>query len=495
MNMNNALKRTSIAATFLIVLAMINLNYLQGSQADKLQKNPLNARQYTDIFNHPRGQILAGNEVLAYSQPSDGPNGKSKKYQRFYGKDGAIFFPVTGYFASTGLTTGIEQSYNGMLNGTDKQESPQSWFDSFVGKQRKGANVYTTIDPQAQKIAYKKLGDETDRRGAAVVMDISTGAIKVAASYPAFDPNSVAGTNDGKQANDSFTKEQKKLSMAGDLNRAYNELFPPGSSFKSVVAATALENGFTKDTSVPAPYQAPIPQSTLLVSNDSNSPPCNGNFPLIDTFAASCNTAYALLGQQTLGPQKVETQAEKFQFAHQIEVEPGLKSAASSYPYKEPAPKVFLGSFGQGETKATPLQMAMVAAAIGSGDGTIMKPYMVQNVKTVDGNDLYTANPSEIGPKAIGSNTAGQLQDMMRAVVNSPNGTATNLQGDNIAGKTGTAELSGNNRGLWFVGFAPADKPKIAFAVMIEGTKGDFGATKSGPVAAAIVKQVLADEK
>lgn len=496
MNMNSALKRTSIAATFLVVLLMINLNYLQGSQAEKLQKNKLNARQYADVFTHPRGQIMAGNEVLAYSQPSDGPNGTSKKFQRFY-KDGAIFFPVTGYFASTGLTSGLEQAYNSMLNGTAKQESAQGWFDSFVGKPTKGANLYTTIDPKAQRIAYNELSKQTDRRGGAVVLDIATGAIKVAASYPSFDTNSVAGTNDGKKANDAFTAQQKKGTMAGDINRAYGELFPPGSSFKTVVAATALESGqYTKDSSVPAPFTAPIPQSTKQVTNDSPGvcSQAQGS-PLIDTFAASCNTTFALLGQQVLGSQKVESQAEKFQFAHSIEVEPGLKSATSVYPYNGTKPQIFLGSFGQGETKATPLQMAMVAAAVGSGDGTIMKPYIVQNVKSTDGSDLYTANPSEIGPKAISSNTAGQLQDMMRAVVNSPNGTATNLQGNNIAGKTGTAELDGNNRGLWFVGFAPADKPKIAFAIMIEGTKGDFGATKSGPVAAAIVKQVLAGYK
>jgi peptidoglycan glycosyltransferase len=494
MNMNKALKRTSIAATLFILALMINLNYLQGTQADSLQKNPLNSRQYSHIFEVPRGQIIAADgTVLAWSQQAPNQIGRTKKYQRFY-KDGQIFFPVTGYFASTGLTAGLESAYNGMLSGLDKSQSPQSWFDQFVGKPKQGANVYTTIDPKAQKVAYKKLQEQTDRRGGAVVIDIKTGAIKVAASYPSFDTNTVAGTTTPKQAADAFNAMTKQGNLKqGDINRAYGELFPPGSSFKTVVAATAFETGqYNENSNTPTPWTAKIPQSTNVVPNDPGSQ-CNApnGQPLILSFAQSCNTTFAILGQQILGGQKVEDQAVKFGFTNKIEIEPDLKAAASIYPYDKGPDKVFLGSFGQGDTRATPLQMAMVAAAV-ANNGDMMKPYMVQNVKTNGGETLYSADPTSYG-KPISSNTASQLQDMMKAVV--ANGTATGLRGSGLAGKTGTAELAGNNRGLWFIGYAPDNDPKIAFAVMIEGTKGDFGATKSGPVAKAIADQVLADMK
>src|SRR6202035_3143936 len=175
-----------------------------------------------------------------------------------------------------------------------------------------------------------------------------------------------------------------------------------------------------------------------------------------------------------------------------IQVEPGLNSASSFFPAAAGPANVFLGSFGQGETRATPLQMAMVAAAIGNG-GTMMKPYLVQNVKAQDGSDLYAATPAPLG-QPISSSNASQLQDMMKAVVT--RGTAASvLGGQDIAGKTGTAESGTSLRTLWFVGFAPASAPKYAFAVMVEGVQGGFGATVAGPPAAQIAAKLIADNK
>src|SRR5258708_9592165 len=164
----------------LIVILMININYVQGTQATALQKNKLNARQYQDIFARPRGKIYAGGQVLAYSKPV-GASGKNQKYQRWY-NNGNAFFPVTGYFASTGLTSGIESAYNGLLSGTDKRESVQSWVDAFIGQKPLGADVYTTIDPKAQALAYQAIGNAAKRRSAVVFIELKTGAIKVAAS-------------------------------------------------------------------------------------------------------------------------------------------------------------------------------------------------------------------------------------------------------------------------------------------------------------------------
>lgn len=486
MNIDKSLKRVSIAAMALIVILMININYVQGTQATALQKNKLNARQYQDIFARPRGKIYAGGQVLAYSKPV-GTSGKNQKYQRWY-NNGNAFFPVTGYFASTGLTSGIESAYNGLLSGTDKRESVQSWFDAFVGKKPLGADVYTTIDPKAQALAYQAIGNAAKRRSAVVFVELKTGAIKVAASYPSFDPNTISSDQDGTKANAAFTAQQKLgVTRQGDINKAFNETFPPGSSFKSVVAAAMLQNGSTESSPVDTPASATVPGSTHSVLSDCS---VNGTPALIDSFAQSCNTTFALYGQHNTS--LVNDQATKLGFFKPIQIEPGLNSASSFFPAAAGPANVFLGSFGQGETRATPLQMAMVAAAIGNG-GTMMKPYLVQNVKAQDGSDLYTANPAPLG-QPISSSTASQLQDMMKAVVS--RGTAASvLGGQDIAGKTGTAESGTSLRTLWFVGFAPASAPKYAFALMVEGVQGGFGATVAGPPAAQIAAKLIADNK
>jgi peptidoglycan glycosyltransferase len=496
--MDQALKRVAIVAMLLIFALMVNVNYIQGGQADQLKKNKKNARQYADIFGFDRGKIMAGEKVLAYTKPlGDQKSGSSKnrKYQRVY-NDGAIFSPVTGFFSGTGLKSGLEQSYDSLLDGRDNRLSAQSWLDSIVGKKAAGADVYTTIDPKAQLAAYNKLKVETLRRGAAVVIDIRTGAIKVAASYPSFDTNSVAGhdTTAAKELDrlDNETKPRvgndanpKFKSSTPFVNKALSEVFPPGSSFKAVVASAFLQDGHDKNTLVPAPFEYPVPGGGAVVHNDAGGICGSAQSPLIGTFAESCNTTYALLGlkPELLGPEKVAAEARKYGFYQKIKVENDLFAPPSLFPDKLGPAEIFRGSFGQGETKATPLQMAMVASGI-ANNGTVMKPYLVDDVKTKD-ETLYSANRQEFS-KPLSSASSSDLREMMREVVRA--GTAKNLNGTGIAGKTGTAELDGDRRGLWFVGFYPSQAPKYGFAIMIEGTKGDFGATKSGPVAVAITQ-------
>jgi cell division protein FtsI/penicillin-binding protein 2 len=480
MNLDRPLRRVSIFALILILALMININYIQGSQAEKLQKDPLNNRQYLDILNRDRGKIMAGGKELAFSQRT---NRSDRKFQRRY-NDPLVFSPVTGYFAASGSTTFVEHAENDLLDGTDDRLAVRRWFDSFVGKPAKGANVETSINPQAQRVAFNALKDSTNRRGAAVVMDVKTGAIVVMASFPSYDTNLVT-TNDTKKADRAF-EQLTKADFQPLVNKAMSDTFPPGSSFKIVVAAAALENGMSKDSPVdtPAVYQL---RSGHPLPNSHEGGACGGgNPPLIAAFAESCNTTFAKLGAEQLGSQKVNTQSEKFGFGRKIAVEENVNSASSEFETKGDHDLTALASIGQAENRATPLEMAMVAAAV-ANDGKIMKPFLVDKVKAADQSVLYDANPQQLAAPISGG-TADQLQDMMREVVST--GTAKNLAGRNIAGKTGTAETGrGAINDRWFVGFGPLNNPRYAFAVITEGPGA--GATSAGPVAASIMQAVL----
>jgi peptidoglycan glycosyltransferase len=478
---NKPLRRVAIAALTLLVILMINVNYIQGSQADKLRNDPLNARQFAEQFQHNRGPIMAGGVTLAQSVKT----GKdSKTYQRVY-KQGELYSPITGYM-SVFSRTGIEGAENGLLDGTDKRLTVRNWFDMLVGKKPAGATVQTTIEPKAQLAAFDGVKNRTIKRGAAVAVDVKTGAILAMASFPSYDTNEVA-THDGAKANKAFTSLQKQ-SGNPMLNKAANETFAPGSSFKIIDSAAAFElGGMTKDS----PFDASnlvLPSGHTLPNADGDEAKCNGTPPLINSFAASCNSTFGRLAG-TLGQQKLITMSEKFGFNKPFQIEQGMDSASSNYPTKQlGGDDLARSGIGQGDVTATPLQMAMVAQTIANG-GTMMKPYLVKRVTAPDQSELATAQQQVLG-HPISAGTADQLQEMMRAVVESGTATST-IGGQDIAGKTGTAETGRGINEDWFVGFAPQHDPKVAFAVVTEGGTQSSGATFSAPIALNIVRAVL----
>jgi peptidoglycan glycosyltransferase len=478
---NKPLRRVAIAGMLLLVVLMINVNYIQGSQADKLKHDPLNARQYGTQFQHNRGPIVAGKLTLAESVKD--PANK-KDYKRIY-HDPEVYSPVTGYI-SVYTHTGIEGAENGLLDGTDKRLTVRNWFDVLVGKKPAGATVQTTIVPKVQQAAYDGVKGKTLKRGAAVAIDVKTGAILAMASYPSYDTNKVS-VNDSDKANKAF-EALKKQSGSPDLNKAANETFAPGSSFKIIDSAAAIDSGrYTKDTPTDA-SQLRLPESGQTLPNaDGDENKCSGMTPLINSFAASCNSTFGrlagVLGQSTLG-----AMAAKFGFNKPVQIEPGMPSASSQFPTKPiGGDSLARAGIGQEVVTASPLQMAMVAQTVANG-GTQMKPYLVKRVTAPDQSELSTAQQQVLG-HPISSGTADQLQEMMRAVVNSGTGAAT-LGGQDIAGKTGTAETGLGINEDWFVGFAPQHNPKVAFAVVTEGPSGSSGATFSAPIALNIVRAV-----
>lgn len=493
MNMDKPVRRVAIFALLLFFGLMAQINYVQGSQAEDLRTDARNARQYADVFNSPRGQISAGGEVLVESKETGKDN---PKYGRSY-KDGPVFSPVTGYF--NGNATQVERAYNSLLGGKDKRITQQRWFDTFIGKKAEGANLELTIDPDAQRTAYQQLKARTQqgRRGGAVVIDVKTGAIKVAASWPSFDPNEVAPQTGEKGAQRLEQLDKGTGVIRPLVDNALSQTFPPGSSFKTVTSAVAMERLGLNISSQVNTGQLILPESGRPLPNSHDSGSCAGSAPLKGAFAESCNTSFAKMALD-MGIQQLHDGSGKFGFGQRVKMEPDMFAAESAVPVSVTDAKgktietgkdgTARSGIGQENVRATPLQMAMVACAV-ADDGTIMNPYVVQTVRAKDQSELYTASPKEFA-KPMSGDHAEQLQQMMRAVVSE--GTAKNLQGMRIAGKTGTAEqdpASGIPNSRWFVGFSPVENPRYAFAVVTEGPND--GATNAGPIAGAIMAKVL----
>jgi peptidoglycan glycosyltransferase len=490
MNMDKPLRRVAIFGLLLFFGLMAQVNYVQGSEAEKLRTDDKNSRRFADVFNSPRGEIIADGKVLAKSTLTNKDN---PKYGRTY-TDGPVFSPVTGYF--NGGASKVELAYNSLLGGKDKRITQQRWFDTFIGKKAEGANVELALNTDAQETAYQRLKAGTSRRAGAAVIDVKTGAIVVLASYPSFDPNQVAPQQGAKGGQRLTELDQAKGVIKPLIDNGMSQTFPPGSSFKTVVAAIAMESDNLNQGSIVNTGTLVLPESGKPLPNSHEGGVCGSRAALRAAFAESCNTTFGELALN-MGIDKLSDGSSKFGFNKRLEVEPDLYAAESDVPKATrnletgamtPTGKdaTARSGIGQENVRSTPLQMAMVAAAVANG-GKIMKPYLVQTVRAKDQSELYSAQPQEY-LQAMDSSTADALQDMMRAVVTE--GTAKNLQGMDIAGKTGTAEQGGgipNSR--WFVGFAPMNNPRYAFAVVTEGPGA--GATGAGPIAGAIMAQVL----
>ncbi len=480
--MNRALLRLSLACLGMFALLLINVNYVQAFQSTSLAAKPGNVRIFNQQFQYKRGSIVAGGTAIAYSRlTKKGGN----TYQRFY-PAGPLYSPVTGYDSIFGAT-GIEAAENKVLAGTDPRLAVHNLIDLVTGKPRLGATVYLTISPKAQQAAYaglKSLG----RPGGLVALDPATGAILAMASYPTYNPNRYA-TLSGTRLNriDKRIRHDPRQPL---LNRAINATFPPGSTFKVVTSATWLSGNASRSpaSTVLAPPALKLPNGNLL-HNDANESCGNGNPPLIQAFYISCNSAFGNLGIK-VGASALRNQADLFGFNSSKLAIP-LPVSASSYP-REPDPSLRpLSAIGQLDDQVTPLQEAMLAAAIGN-QGTLMTPYLVQSVQAPDLTTIQRARQSVLS-RPVSSQVAAELQTMMIQVVQNPAGTAHNIYTPNleIAGKTGTAQNSSTLDDSVFTCFTPVDvgNQKIAVGVVIKG--GGFGAAAAAPIAQQVIKAYL----
>jgi peptidoglycan glycosyltransferase len=460
-----------------------SVTWTQFFNAAELNADSRNTRSLYREYGTNRGPIVVdGKEIVASTPVND-----AFKYQREY-PYGALYAPVTGYYSIVYSPTGIERASNEYLNGT----SDSLWLNRIehliTGADPQGSAVELTIDEKAQRAAYDALGDQ---RGAAVAIEVKTGRILALVSKPSFDPSDLAG-HSSKEVVEAY---EKLLADPGKplVNRALaGDTYPPGSVFKLVTTAAALENGMSAETEIDAPDTYRLPGTTTDLRNFGGSQcAASGHMSLANALRISCNTAFAALGNE-LGEEELAKQAQSFGFEQEIQVP--MSAAISRYPTGQNDAQVAISAIGQQDVRVTPLQVAMMSAAI-ANDGVLMQPYLVDRVRTADLSVVSETKPQELG-RAVSSSTARQLTEMMVGVVENGTGTSAQLSGIQVAGKTGTAETGGDAAPhAWFTAFAPADDPEIAVAVVVEngGTAGSeaTGGRVAAPIARAVIKAVL----
>ncbi|WP_194913310.1 peptidoglycan D,D-transpeptidase FtsI family protein [Catenulispora rubra] len=489
--MNQPIRRVALFCFLLIASLLVSSNYLQVVNADSYKARSGNQRNILDAFAYPRGQILtADGTVIAESVPS---GGISYKYQRTYPLK-SDYANITGWKSIGYGATDIESSLDKFLKGTDSSESVANFMDTLTGKSKKGGDVQLTLQNPVQQAAIAGL---KGKQGSVVALDPTTGAILAMYSSPSFDPNGIA-------SNDSDTSGAAGKALENDkskpnLNHAIQENYPPGSIFKVVTAAAALDSGKYQESN-PTGADAngySVPGSGYTLTNE-NGAQCPGT-DLKTALAQSCNSVYGYVGAQ-LGPQIMSTYASKFGF-NDPSLKIPLSVAQSSFPSPTAVGSNQLAlaqdSIGQGDTQVTPLQAAMIAASVANG-GAIMQPYLVDKETAPNGHVTYKGSDHQhVLSQAMSPATAGTLDDMMQNVV--ANGTAQNaaVSGVHMGAKTGTAQRAqGQNPLAWFICYGTANGKKVAVAVMVEtnnpNIRGDIsGVGFAGPTADAVLKAAL----
>ncbi|MGD7789053.1 peptidoglycan D,D-transpeptidase FtsI family protein [Propionibacteriaceae bacterium Y1700] len=473
--MNRPIRRVAVVVMVLFALLLGNITFSAVVRENGLNNHPNNRRVRDAEFGQDRGAILVGNEPVADTAPSD----DRFKYQRSY-PQGELYAPITGYYSYDHGSIGLEATFNGQLAGTDDSLVVRRLIDIVTNKPPTGAMVETTVNAEAQQAAYRGLDG---RKGAVVALDAKTGAVLALVSTPSYDPNRIASHEIG-DAEDAYQElansEDEPLS-----NRAVREAYPPGSTFKLVTAAAALENGVPADQLWDSPARLKLPGTETYLPNES---PCGGEkIDLEQALKVSCNTAFANVGI-SLGADKMREQAEKFGFAsRQL---PDLNGAASRFPDNPNDAQLGLSAIGQFDVAATPLQIAMVSAAI-ANDGVLMQPYLVDSVRGQDLSPISTTRPRELG-QAMSEENARILQGWMQTVVNDGTGRNAQISGMEIGGKTGTANTTPEAPPYaWFTSYGRSTDRTVAVAVFIEEAPEARDDISGGRLAAPIARSVM----
>lgn len=457
---------------------------IQVAQADSLASDSRNTRTLYDSFRAQRGPIMAGETVLAQSVPVD----DDFRFLRQY-TNPLVYAPVTGFFTLNQGLSGIELSENSYLTGSNSSQFLEQLNSILTGRPTQGAAVTLTIRPDVQQAAWDALGNY---QGSIVVTEVATGKILAMVSKPSFDPNLLAGHN--FEAVIEYYNGLDNDPAQPLINRPIGALNPPGSTFKLVTAAALLESGlYTPESTVENRARLPLPGTDVEIRNSDGETCGPGDqVTLFTAVSLSCNVPLAEFGM-ALGYKPIVDMAKKFGFNQTFDVP--MTSARSYIPQVMDEPQTALAAFGQFDVRATPLQVALVSAAIANG-GVEMYPTLIESITASDLRPISSFTPREYS-RPISAETAAHLTAMMQASVS--NGAATSASIDNVsvAGKTGTAENGPDEPyTLWFTGFAPADsEPKYAITVVVEngggmGTTG-YGNLIAAPIARAVLEAVL----
>ncbi|MER6618878.1 MULTISPECIES: penicillin-binding protein 2 [unclassified Streptomyces] len=480
--MNKPLRRVAIFCGLLILALLVRGNWLQYVQADELASDDENRRVNIERYATPRGNIIVDGKAITGSVESKSGDYKFKRTWT----DGAMWAPVTGYSSQAFGANQLEKLEDGILTGNDDRLFFRNTLDMITGKPKEGGSVVTTLSAAAQKAAFKGLGD---KKGAVAAIDPTTGKILALASTPSYDPSKFAGTsNEDAKAWQEVQKANNPDNPM--LNRALRETYSPGSTFKVVTAAAALEEGLVDDidakTDTPEPWI--MPDTTTPLRNHG-SIQCE-NASLRESLRVSCNSVFGKLSHE-VGNEKMIEYAEKFGF-NNPELDTPVRAAESVFPEDNRSQNAMAG-IGQASNRATPLQMAMVTAAI-ANDGKLMRPYMVDQLKAANLDTIETTEPQELS-QPLSSENAQKIQEMMETVVEEGTGGNAKIDGVTVGGKTGTAERGVNNSGTpyaWFISYAKTDEGSpVAVAVVVEDSNATGADISGGGLAAPIAKAVM----
>ena len=479
--MTRPLNRLALGLLVLMVALLVQLTRIQVLQRSELNAMPGNQRTLLTEYSRQRGPILVDRAPIAESVPADG----DLEYLRTY-PVGPMFASATGFYSIVYGATGLERTENPVLSGEDPRLFVDRMQQLFGGREIQGGSVTTTLNAEAQRAAWDGLAGKV---GSVVAIEPSTGRILAQVQSPSFDPNGLSSHN-SKEVN-AYYRTLEDDPDKPLLNRPIAKTNPPGSTFKLVTAAAALESGrFEPDSILPGPATYTLPGTDVELPNWTGTE-CgpDGQVTLAEALAISCNTAFAWLGNE-LGDDALRDQAEEFGFEEAFETP--LRAATSRFPADPDPAQTAMSAIGQFDVRATTLQMAMVAAAIGN-QGVTMRPGIVEQTAAPDLTPLETFRPRDFA-QAMSAQNAAQLTAMMVGVVNGGTGSNARIPGVAVAGKTGTAQTSKNRPSIaWFVSFAPADNPRVAVAVAVEnaGVSEVSGNQLAAPIARAVMQAVL----
>ncbi|MFF2012881.1 penicillin-binding transpeptidase domain-containing protein [Streptomyces sp. NPDC058195] len=476
------IRRAAALLLLLLVALLLNAARIQVLDAEELDNNPANRRLTIARYDQPRGDIVVSGRSVTGSKDT----GEQLAYERTY-RDGPLYAPVTGYASQTYGTTLLENAEDSLLSGTDPMLAPLPFWNEITRGRQPGGRVVTTVVDAVQRAAYEGLGG---RRGAVAALEPATGKILALVSTPSYDPGLLSGT--GAPVTGAWARLNASTSRPM-LNRAIRQTYPPGSTFKIVTAAAALDAQVVTDpdadTATPSPYV--LPGTTTTLPNEARG--CEGA-SLAEAIRISCNTVMADLGVR-VGLDGMVDAARGFGFDDTgLRIPSGV--AKSNFDTEMSKDQLALSSIGQFDTTATPLQMAMVASAVANG-GELMRPYLVDRTTTHEGSPVRRDGPRSYH-RAMNPGTAVQLRRMMVDVVRTGTGTNAAIDGVTVGGKTGTAQHGVDNSGLpyaWFISWAQASdaaRPAVAVAVVVEDAAANRADISGGGSAAPIARSVMA---
>lgn len=477
--MNTAIRRAWIAAACVFVMLLGTLTYIQFFDSKNLQANSWNSRTLYESYGSQRGSIVVdGVEIASSIESNDG-----YAFQRTYSQP-EIYAGLTGYFSSIYGATGLESAMNDQLSGNSDAQFYDRLAQMFTGNTAAGASVELTISGELQRLSYSLLDGY---KGSIVALNPQTGEILAMVSTPSYDPNALASHSaspviaEYAALNDDPDRPLYNRALSGDT-------YAPASTFKIIDAVAALESGnYTADSVIPNPQDLALPGTNITLPNYLGGNCTARTEATIEwALAQSCNTPFAQIAMD-LGQEKLAQTAQNFGYGQDLSIP--LTVSQSVFPANMETSQLALASIGQYDVKTTPLQVAMTSAAI-ANEGVQMKPNLIRSVKSHNLSSLYDFSAEELR-RSTSASVANQVKDWMVSSVDNGIASRAGVPGVKVGGKTGTAETGTDTVNSWFTGFAPADDPQVAIAVVYEDVDTTTGAQLSTSAARQIFEAVL----